>query len=97
MLRYIARIIQVKVISFLLSQMTQPTLSCAIFFPLPRSVDAFRRIINQAMPFRAINLGAGGGGYSPNGSKGVLFCYMLYKRFGSRGETSPYKTLLSTP
>ena len=60
MLRYIARIIQVIVNSFLLSQMTQPTLSCAIFFPLPRCVDAFRRIINQAMPFRAINLVAGG-------------------------------------
>lgn len=60
MLRYIARIIQVIVNSFLLSQMTQPTLSCAIFFPLPRPVDAFRRIVNQALPFRAINLGAGG-------------------------------------
>lgn len=47
--------------------MTQPTLSCAIFFLLSRSVDAFRRIINLDMPFRAINRGgqAVGGGVLP--------------------------------
>lgn len=78
MLRYIARIIQVIVNSFLLSQMTQPTLSCAIFFPLPRCVDAFRRIINQAMPFRAINLGAGGGEVLPLMARKGCFSVTCY-------------------